>query len=29
MKKEKILIVEDEKDVLDLIDYNLAKRGRI
>jgi len=27
MKKEKILIVEDEKDVLNLIDYNLSKEG--
>jgi two-component system phosphate regulon response regulator PhoB len=29
MKKEKILIIEDEKDVLDLIDYNLSKEGYI
>ncbi len=27
MKKEKILIIEDEKDVLDLIEFNLSKEG--
>ena len=25
--KEKILVVDDEKDILELIDYNLTKNG--
>lgn len=27
MKREKVLIVEDEMDLLDLIDFNLTRRG--
>ena len=27
MPKEKILIVEDEEDILELVRYNLAKEG--
>ena len=29
MKRERILIVEDELDVLDLIDFNLTRRGYV
>lgn len=29
MKKERILIVEDEMDLLDLVDYNLTRKGYI
>lgn len=29
MKKERILIVDDEIDLLDLVDFNLTKRGYI
>ena len=29
MKRERILIVEDELDILDLIDFNLTRKGYI
>jgi len=29
MKREKILVVDDEEDILELMDYNLAKEGYI
>ena len=27
MKKEKIAVIEDEADILEVIDYNLSKEG--
>ena len=27
MAKEKILIVEDERDIIEMIEYNLAREG--
>ena len=29
MPKEKILVVEDDEDILELIDYNLTKEGYV